>query len=104
MLTPDIIASLKSTHGENLRKVAFDDLAFVVRPPSRVEYKRFSDKVQDEQKKRGAPEELARCCVVYPASEAMDTILEKRAGVLHLLSTHVLELAGISAETTVEKL
>lgn len=101
----EVAAELKSKHGEVhalelCGRTEPDDkprVTFVVRLPTRIEFKRFKDasmnRSADVQLK--ASEQLARACIVYPAPEVIEATVEKYVGVLETTAGEVLELAGI---------
>lgn len=105
-LPPEQVAALKAEHGDELRLVRAGGDAAVVRPPRRVEYKRFLDRSADAKgaERREAIEQLGRACIVRPTGAELDTLVEKRAGLLTKAASVALEMAALGEEAEVEKL
>lgn len=102
-LTNEIITRLKSEH-EELHQLTAGELTFVVVPPSRAAWQRFSERVTDDAKRLHALEQLARDCVVFPSAEAFDNVLQKKPATAAALFPKLSELAGAVEEVEAKKL
>ncbi len=69
-------------------------LAFV-RGVDRPEYKRFLRLASDDKTKADALDVLARIGTVYPASEVLDSWLDKKPAISAPLADKILDMSGI---------
>lgn len=68
---------------------------FVVKPPTRAQWKRFKTEIQDPAKRASAIETLCLDCVVYPARAEFEQLLERAPGIASSLSEEIADIAGV---------
>lgn len=99
------IDKLKADFGDDLRKIRVKgELVCVMRTPARGEWRRFSEQRSDDKRRLPAAEALVRHAVVWPAAAELEQLLDKRPGLLDVLSVKAAELAGATEEAAEEKL
>jgi hypothetical protein len=76
------------------------DLFFILRGPTREEFKRFRVQSVAVQTRAAAQEALVLACAMHPSSEAVDTLLNRKPGLIDPLGNACMELAegGVGAE------
>lgn len=110
MSTTFLVPKLPSTGDEEKRQLVADararwtqtdvagfelgGLFFVVRGPSREEFKRFRVAAVAVQSRAAAQEVLVLECVLYPSGEQMEGILNRKPGLIDALSEALMELGG----------
>jgi hypothetical protein len=95
------IDELKAAHpGAKLHQLTPEghDAVFVVKPPTRAQWKRFRTESQDTAKRATAIETLCLDCVVHPPRAEFEQLLERLPGMAASLAGEIAEIAG-----TVEK-
>ena len=90
---------LVTEHGEDgFRVCESGGRTYVVRRPTRGEYKLFRRALGGERTKDGAAEQLVMDCIVEPSRDEFLTLLEKRPALCEELAEAVLCLAGLTGE------
>lgn len=101
-LTEDLIAKLKSTHGEHLTAVkAPDGTMLVFRRPTRQEYTRWFDAKAAKKPATINDTELATCCIAWPDAGALRVTLDNFPGLLGCqngIVDAIITLAGADGE------
>lgn len=104
-ITKEERAKLKAEHPDAIlvrAKAGREELEFVLRPPTRGEFKRFEDEQRDN-----APdfaENLTRACVLWPDEAAVARLFEKHPGVYRPLGDEIMRLAGAADKAYSEPL
>jgi hypothetical protein len=70
----------------------------VVIPPSRQIWRRFRACMADERKKPDSFEMLLKDCLVHPAPEVLESMLDRRPALSERLGDAVADLAGAGLE------
>lgn len=93
--TADQLAALELEHGDVFTLSFYDDqLHVVVRRAKPMEFRRFKDGLRvDAQRAQAAPT-LARACIVYPAPDVVQTVVDLLPALLDSIAGEVLELSG----------
>jgi hypothetical protein len=99
----EFIAKLKAEHGD-VYEFSQDGIVLYFRQAKRAEYARFKDRVAEKSSRQIAIDELVGSCVVHPAREAFEAILEKRPALADVLSEEILTIAGAVRGAEVKKL
>ena len=109
MLTKEDLAALEATHkriahvigplGKDGKTAQWE---CVFRKPTRAEYKRFRSMVNTPGQGGDAGESLARSCVVHPAPEAFDALLEDYPAICEASAQDIGKLAGLFADESVK--
>lgn len=102
--TAQQIEALKQDNGEIFLLTAETGDCIVVKPPTKIQYKRFKDTATNEKKKAYATEDLVRDCLVFPSLEQFNALLEKRPALPDVFGAAVLNIAGGAEEAQVKKL
>lgn len=90
---------LKAKHGEvyeaKFKDVGGVEVSVYFRELRGVEYNRFLDKTMDKDPKRmaGGIREVGRCVIVHPAGDALESLLDRRPGILSKVADDVLKIA-----------
>jgi hypothetical protein len=100
----ELIAKLKAEHGGDIYEFSQDGIVVYFRAAKRAEYARFKDRVAEKTNRMLAIDELVISCVVHPAQEAFEAILEKRPALADVLSEEILTIAGAVRGAEVKKL
>ena len=95
MLDEKKLDELRTKHGK-LHIRAVDDTDFVLRAPSRLEYRKWKADIQDERKKLDASELLLLPCIVYPEPQDFQAMLDERPALADTLGLQLLEIAGMT--------
>jgi hypothetical protein len=96
------IDRLKAEHPGELHKVTAIGETYVMRTPSRAEWRRYQE--QAREKRGPAQEALVRHCVVWPGAAELDAAIEKKPGLVDVLALKAVEFACAAEEATHEKL
>lgn len=103
------IDQLKMEHDEiyliPIENEVFDyKIHFIVQPPSSGAYRRFVSLSANEKKRLVALENLFNDCVLWPAGDELQQVLDKKPGVVATVAEQLAQLAGIVEDTTAKKL
>jgi len=101
--TKEQIDTLKSEHGDNLRKVTVAEEVVIVRRCTGGEYDRFMSRAEEGKKAQGI-KELARSCIVFPYGDSLASLLAEKGGVVLSCINPILEMYGVDEKAEVEKL
>lgn len=85
--------ALKAKHGE-VHSLEHQGVTFIVIAPNRALWRRFRTQLLDDRKRQDALEHLLRDCVVHPAKEEVDRILDRKPGLVETFGKEICELAG----------
>ena len=100
----DLLARLRSEHGDDLHKLEASEVSIVARPPTNAEYRRFRAKTADERTRPDALEELALSCLIHPSRAEFEKILQRKPALADVFGAKLLEIAGITGEADAKKL
>jgi len=92
-MTNDELDKLKAEHG-SLTQLSHEDESVIVKTPNRATWKRFRAQIMDESKRVIAFEELVRACVVHPERPALESMLDRKPGLIETFGKALSELAG----------
>jgi hypothetical protein len=100
-----VLEAAKAEHGADaLRLVRSGDREYLLRRPSRGEYKRFRREASSDRTKDDSIETLVLDCVVHPPRAEFEALLDKLPALCEELADQVLELAGITGKAAAGKL
>lgn len=107
-LTPELIAELKSKHGQVLLSVvAPNGREIVLKKPSRAVWVEFVDRVNRDDNKDsryGINERLVYTCLAYPSAKDAATLFAEYPAWVQALSGEVSKLAGAQEALQTKKL
>lgn len=98
-LTAEHLSELEAQY-KRIARVRGKDGAweFVMRKPTRGEYKQFRARLNDDRTKSDAQDALVRVLCVYPSKEAFDALLEEWPAIPEAASEALLALMGMATE------
>lgn len=96
------IQALKDQHGD-IYELEAGDVVVYAKAPSRPTFKRWLSISTDEKKRYDGLEVLLRDCVVEPAGEKLDELLDRKPGLAATFGAKLLELAGAQEEASFRK-
>jgi len=98
------IEKLKADNpGSDLHVIKIAGETVVIRPPSSGEFERFVSNMERESRAK-ALGALLFSVRVYPSSEALQSILDKKAGLVFSIGNEVCKIAGLNQEAETSKL
>jgi hypothetical protein len=99
---PDI-GKLKAEH-DDIYRINVGDDSFIVRPPTRTEYRRFITAASNDKKRAIALEDLCADCVLHPEPEQFRQLTDRKPGIPATIGNKLLEIAGVVEEAEAKKL
>ena len=90
----DVVAELKSKHGEVYLLEHLGEAVVVMRP-TRPLVKRFRSQMADQNKRADALEYLVTDCIVWPDRKAVQAMLDRLPGLVETFGDAVLDLTGV---------
>lgn len=95
-LTKEKIEELKTKHGADIAGFSVLGQVFVLRTPTRPEFRRCMDRSDGGTgKSSDALEELASACVVFPEQAEVAALFTRKPGIALKLGNRALEMAGV---------
>ena len=102
--TNEDIDKAKAQHGGEVWTLRRGAYGFVLRCADGIELRKYTMSVADDRKNVwDAQERLVRHAVVWPASERLAEVLEKRAGLIPWLANEAANIASEIEETEAKK-
>jgi hypothetical protein len=93
-----MVQQLKSTHGDDrVHVIETMGETFIVRMPTRPEYKRFRSYVIDAGKRNDAHDALISEVLLYPERAAATAIFDRKPALVETLGEWIAEQAGAGA-------
>lgn len=78
-------------------------VSVIAKVPDRTRWMRFKEQASDKNRKALATESLVRDCVVYPVAAELDSVIEKRPGLVESFGAEIAALAGIEEVVVAKK-
>jgi hypothetical protein len=100
-----VLEAAKAEHGADaLRLVRSGGREYLLRRPTRGEFKRFRKEAGNDKIKDEAIETIVLDCLVFPTRAEFEELLEKLPALCEELGEHVFELAGLTGKASLGKL
>ena len=78
-------------------------VSVIVKVPDRARWIRFKEQAADKNRKALATESLVRDCVLHPGAAELDSMIEKRPGLVESFGAEIAALAGIEESVVAKK-
>lgn len=98
------LENLRTQHpGVELHAIRCAGEEIVVRPPTAAEFERFTLNMERESRTK-ALGALLFSCAVHPSMEALQSLLDRRAGLVFSFGNELCKIAGLNQEAESQKL
>lgn len=110
-MTPELKAKLMDEYAgkklvairlPNPDPVIDEKIEVIVTPPSRIQWKRFTDEIKNDKTAKSAGPTLLQSCLVLPKGDDFKLLEEEYPGIVSTVLNKLSDLAGIELEAEIE--
>jgi hypothetical protein len=105
MLDEKMIEELKAKYADKeLELIEAAGEKLVAGTPSKAEWNKFQSWIQDEKKKSLAYHDFVIGSIVYPPTQELEALLDRKPGLAITVASQLSEMAGLDSRVTRKKL